>query len=67
MAKIVVVDDEPSLASTITYNLRRDGHDVFTAADGQLALRHPFRSRVLVVGAGARTAERGGNRWEERL
>jgi two-component system OmpR family response regulator len=38
MAKIVVVDDEPSLASTITYNLRRDGHDVYTAADGQLAL-----------------------------
>jgi phosphate regulon transcriptional regulator PhoB len=38
MGKIIVVDDEPSLASTIAYNLRRDGHDVFTAADGQLAL-----------------------------
>ncbi len=38
MAKIVVVDDEPALASTITYNLRRDGHDVFAAGDGQLGL-----------------------------
>ena len=38
VAKILVVDDEPSLVSTIGYNLRRDGHSVVTAADGALAL-----------------------------
>ena len=31
MAKILVVDDEPALVSTIGYNLRRDGHEVLTA------------------------------------
>ncbi|MDQ3699650.1 MAG: response regulator transcription factor [Chloroflexota bacterium] len=38
MAKILVVDDEPTLVSTIGYNLRRDGHEVTTAADGVRAL-----------------------------
>lgn len=38
MAKILVVDDEPSLVSTISYNLRREGHEVVTAADGLRAL-----------------------------
>jgi DNA-binding response OmpR family regulator len=35
MAKILIVEDEPSLVSTISYNLRRDGHDVLSASDGQ--------------------------------
>ena len=38
MSTILVVDDEPSLTSTISYTLRREGHKVFTAADGELAL-----------------------------
>src|SRR6266540_2358889 len=39
MPRILVVDDEPAIASTISYSLRREGYDVLTAADGQLALR----------------------------
>ena len=38
MARILVVEDEASLRTTISYNLRRDGHDVVTAADGEEAL-----------------------------
>ena len=38
MAKILVVDDEPALVSTIGYNLRREGHEVLTAGDGVRAL-----------------------------
>ncbi|HUX87961.1 MAG TPA: response regulator transcription factor [Chloroflexota bacterium] len=38
MARILVVEDELSLRSTITYSLRRDGHEVLTAADGEQAL-----------------------------
>ena len=49
MAKILVVDDEPSLVSTISYNLRRDGHDVITAGDGVLALDAARRERPDLV------------------
>lgn len=38
MARILVVDDEPNLADTVAYNLRRDGYDVETAGDGTAAL-----------------------------
>ena len=38
MAKILVVDDEPTLVETIRYNLRREGHAVVTAADGAQAV-----------------------------
>jgi len=35
---ILVVDDEPGIASALAYLLRRDGHTVATAAHGRLAL-----------------------------
>ena len=35
---ILVVDDEPSIANAIAHLLRRDGHTVDTATNGQLAL-----------------------------
>ncbi|EHB68634.1 MULTISPECIES: response regulator transcription factor [Paenibacillus] len=38
MTKILVVDDEFSIASAIAYALRREGHTVETAGDGQEAL-----------------------------
>jgi DNA-binding response OmpR family regulator len=37
-ARVLVVDDEPILRETITYNLTRDGFEVDVAADGQEAL-----------------------------
>jgi DNA-binding response OmpR family regulator len=36
--KILVVEDEPSLQETLTYNLERQGYSVDTASDGQAAL-----------------------------
>jgi phosphate regulon transcriptional regulator PhoB len=45
MAKVLVVDDEPSLVSTIGYNLRRDGHEVVTASDGVRAVEVAKRER----------------------
>ena len=38
MARVLIVEDEASLARTIAYNLRRQGYDVETASDGERAL-----------------------------
>ncbi|HET7771416.1 MAG TPA: response regulator transcription factor [Chloroflexota bacterium] len=38
MAKVLVVDDEPALLSTIGYSLRKEGYEVLTASDGERAL-----------------------------
>jgi len=38
MARVLVVDDEPSLAQTVAYTLRREGFEVQTAADGPAAI-----------------------------
>ena len=34
MARVLVVDDEPTLVDTIRYNLRRDGYEVQVAGGG---------------------------------
>lgn len=38
MPQILVVDDEPVFRDTLAFNLRRDGFDVVTAADGPAAV-----------------------------
>lgn len=45
MARILVVDDEPSLVDTIRYNLKREGHEVSVAYDGLEALEVARRLR----------------------
>lgn len=35
---VLVVDDEPSLVATISYNLKRAGYQVFEAGEGSLAM-----------------------------
>ncbi len=37
--KILVVDDEPDILEILSYNLRKEGYEVFTAADGKEALK----------------------------
>lgn len=37
-ARILVVDDEPSITEFVSYNLRKEGHTVEVAADGDTAL-----------------------------
>ncbi|MDR2673239.1 MAG: response regulator transcription factor [Coriobacteriales bacterium] len=37
-AKILVVDDEPSITEFVSYNLRKEGYEVLVAADGASAL-----------------------------
>jgi two-component system, OmpR family, phosphate regulon response regulator PhoB len=44
MALILVVEDEPDLAKTLEYNLRREGHDTKHAATGTAALEFAFAS-----------------------
>jgi two-component system response regulator ResD len=39
VAKILVVDDEPNIREVVELYLRRDGHTVVSAADGEQALR----------------------------
>jgi DNA-binding response OmpR family regulator len=38
MSKILAVEDDANLLATLEYNLRREGHDVVTASDGEQAL-----------------------------
>ncbi|MDF8374433.1 response regulator transcription factor [Weissella paramesenteroides] len=38
MTKVLVVDDEPSLQTLLTYNLKKSGFDVVSAVDGKQAL-----------------------------
>jgi DNA-binding response OmpR family regulator len=38
MTRVLVVDDEPTLISTIRFNLGREGYDVLTAGDAETAL-----------------------------
>ncbi len=45
MAKILVVDDEPNLLHSVAYSLRREGHEVIAAADGEDALAQARRER----------------------
>ncbi|MBO2519182.1 MULTISPECIES: response regulator transcription factor [Limnochorda] len=42
--RILVVDDEPSILELVRFALERDGFEVVTAADGEVALRE-FRNR----------------------
>jgi DNA-binding response OmpR family regulator len=39
VSTILVVEDDPAILETVSYNLRREGHEVVTAADGQTGLR----------------------------
>ncbi|HUZ02211.1 MAG TPA: response regulator, partial [Thermomicrobiaceae bacterium] len=49
MATILVVEDEPTLLTTIAYNLRREGHRVLTASDGAAGLAQAVEGPDLVV------------------
>ncbi len=43
--KILVVEDEPTLQETLTYNLSRQGYAVETASDGQAAIEKARQSQ----------------------
>jgi len=38
-AKVLVADDEPHLLRLVKFRLEREGYEVLTAADGEVALR----------------------------
>lgn len=49
--KVLVVDDESSIVSAISYALRREGYEVETASDGEEALEKVavFHPRVMIL------------------
>jgi DNA-binding response OmpR family regulator len=49
LSTILLVEDEASLQATIAYNLRREGYEVLTAADGEAALSMAKTSPDVVV------------------
>lgn len=53
MKKVLVVDDEPSIVTLLTFNLEKDGYQVVTAEDGaegfELALSNEFDFIILDV------------------
>ncbi len=36
--KVLIVDDEPNIVLSVEFLMKREGHDVVTAADGQAAM-----------------------------
>ena len=51
MAKILVIDDEPSIVNLIMAYLKPEGYEVFTAADGNAGLKaaHAFQPDLIVL------------------
>jgi DNA-binding response OmpR family regulator len=49
MSRILVVEDEPHIASLVAKALRRDGHDVVLSEDGDLGLFIAAADRVDLV------------------
>ncbi|MGX7243285.1 response regulator transcription factor [Enterococcus quebecensis] len=53
MKKVLVVDDEPSILTLLSFNLEKDGYEVMTAEDGavgyELALSNQFDFIILDV------------------
>ena len=44
--RILVVDDESAIVNLVSQLLRRDGHEVFTASDGDAGLAAIYRALV---------------------
>ncbi|HWY98691.1 MAG TPA: response regulator, partial [Bacteroidia bacterium] len=38
-AKILLVDDEPDVLEFLSFNLKKEGYEVFTAGDGRIAIQ----------------------------
>jgi DNA-binding response OmpR family regulator len=49
VATILLIEDEPTLLATIAFNLRRDGHGVLTATDGEEGLALASEAPDLVI------------------
>lgn len=53
MKKVLIVDDEPSIITLLTFNLEKEGYQVTSATDGlagyELALTQPFDFLILDV------------------
>lgn len=51
MAKILVIDDEPSIVNLVTAYLKPEGYEVFTAADGNAGLKaaRSYKPDVIVL------------------
>lgn len=51
MAKILVIDDEPSIVNLVTAYLKPEGYDVYTAADGNSGLKaaRAFKPDLIIL------------------
>jgi two-component system alkaline phosphatase synthesis response regulator PhoP len=51
MAKILVIDDEPSIVNLVSAYLKPEGYEVFTAADGNAGLKaaRAFKPDVIIL------------------
>nr|MBA3641501.1 response regulator [Acidobacteriota bacterium] len=59
-ARVLVVDDEPSMRQMLSFALRREGYDVTTADDGRTALEALRDGRFDLVVTDVRMPEVSG-------
>ena len=65
--KILVVEDETALRETLEYNLKRQGYEVHTAADGRVASHAGEAFRGLVEGRDAPVEVDGEDAFVHRI
>ena len=49
MAKILIVEDESNVRKLVTVNLVRRGHQILEAGNGQQALEHLYRQKLVLM------------------
>ena len=49
MESILVVDDEPDIAGLVSYNLKKEGYSVISAADGEQALQEIKNREISLI------------------
>ncbi len=47
--RILLVDDEPDILEFISYNLKKEGFEIFTASDGKTAIEQAFKTNPHLI------------------
>lgn len=49
MLKILIVDDEADIRQILTYNLQKEGYEVYEASTGEEGIRKTKEVRIIII------------------